>query len=149
MRIDPGTLKGAHAARRLRADPVIWLTTVRADGQPQSTPVWFIWEEDRDTILMFSLPTSPKLENMRGNPKVSLHFNDIAGGDVVSIEGTAMIIDDVPPLDQLSLYVDKYRTLIVQELGTEPEAMARQYSQAIRVHPTRLRALWPVQDPQA
>jgi hypothetical protein len=34
----------AHAAAgRLRAEPIIWLTTVTRSGQPQSTPVWFLW----------------------------------------------------------------------------------------------------------
>ena len=34
----------AAAAARLRTEPVIWLTTVARSGQPQSTPVWFLWE---------------------------------------------------------------------------------------------------------
>jgi PPOX class probable F420-dependent enzyme len=146
MLIDPTTARGAHAARRLRSDPVIWLTTVSAQGQPQSTPVWFIWEEGRGTILIFSIPTSPKLANVRANPKVSLHFNDIAGSDVVTIEGVAEIAHDAPPIDRLPEYVEKYRSLIVEELGSEPEPFARQYSQAIRVTPTRVRALWPVEE---
>jgi len=40
--------KPAHAAAaaRLQTEPVIWLTTVTPSGQPQSTPVWFLWEDD-------------------------------------------------------------------------------------------------------
>jgi PPOX class probable F420-dependent enzyme len=144
MVIDVGTSEGAHAARRLLIDPVVWLTTVRADGQPQSTPVWFIWEEDASAILIFSIPNTPKLANIRSNPKVSVHFNDIGGSDVVAIEGTAVITNDVPPLDRLPQYVEKYHALIVQELGSQPESFASLYSQAIRIRPTRLRALWPV-----
>jgi len=144
MVIDVGTSEGAHAARRLRSDPVVWLTTVRADGQPQSTPVWFIWEEDRSAILIFSIPNTPKLANIRANPKVSVHFNDIGGSDVVAIEGTAVITDDVPPLDRLPQYVEKYHAMIVQDLGSQPEPFSGLYSQAIRIRPTRLRALWPV-----
>src|SRR5438128_1858943 len=119
MIIDPDTPEGAHAARRLRAEPVVWLTTVRHDGQPQSTPVWFIWEQDRGTILMFSIPTSPKLANIRATRRVSLHFNDIGGSDVVTIEGTAEIADDSPTPDRIPQYMEKYRTLIVDELRTE------------------------------
>jgi PPOX class probable F420-dependent enzyme len=143
--IDPDTPRGAHAARRLRNDTVIWLTTVRADGQPQSTPVWFVWEEERGTILLFSIPTSPKLANIRANPKVSLHCDDIGGSDVVAIEGVAELTDDVPSPDAVPTYVEKYRSLIVDELGSDPEAFAGLYSQAVRVRPTRLRALWPVE----
>ena len=36
----------------------VWLTTVRADGMPQPTPVWFIWNKDTDTVVMFSEPAS-------------------------------------------------------------------------------------------
>lgn len=35
---------GGHAERRLREERIAWLTTVRADGQPQSVPVWFLWD---------------------------------------------------------------------------------------------------------
>jgi PPOX class probable F420-dependent enzyme len=145
MRVDAGIPSGAQAARRLRADLVVWLTTVRGDGQPQSTPVWFIWEEDRGSILMFSIPTSPKLANIRDNPKVSLHFNDVGGSDVVTIEGTAEIVTDSPPPDQIPQYVEKYRTLIVDELGSDPQGFARLYAQAIRITPTRVRARWPLE----
>jgi PPOX class probable F420-dependent enzyme len=146
--IDPDTAEGAHAARRLRGDVVIWLTTVRSDGQPQSTPVWFVWEEDRGTILTYSIPTSPKLANIRGNPRVSLHLNDVAGSDVVTIEGRAEITEDAPPVDQVPEYAAKYRALIVDELGSDPQSFAGLYSQAIRIRPTRVRALWPVEDHQ-
>ena len=146
MLIDPETPEGAHAARRLRAETVLWLTTVREGGQPQSTPVWFIWEEEGGTILMFSIPTSPKLANIRATRRVSLHFNDIGGSDVVTIEGTAEIADDSPTPDRIPRYLEKYRARIVDELRSEPEEFGRLYSQAIRITPTRVRALWPVEE---
>jgi PPOX class probable F420-dependent enzyme len=142
--VDPDTSEGAQALRRLRGDTVVWLTTVRSNGQPQSTPVWFIWEEDRGTILMFSIPTSPKLANISSNPRVSLHFNDVGGSDVVAIEGTAEITDEAPPVTEIPRYVEKYRSLIA-DIGTEPEPFARLFAQAVRIRPTRLRALWPVE----
>jgi PPOX class probable F420-dependent enzyme len=146
MLIDPDTPEGALAARRLRNDMVVWLTTVRGDGQPQSTPVWFVWEEDRETILLFSIPTSPKVANIRGHPQVSLHCNDVGGSDVVTIEGIAEVLDGAPRPDEVPRYAEKYRERIVEELGSDPAAFALSYSQAIRVHPTRVRALWPVDE---
>ncbi len=142
--IDAHTPRGAHALRRLRGDTVIWLTTVNADFQPQSTPVWFIWEEEGGTILIYSIPTAPKVSNIRSNPKVSLHFNDVHGSDVVVIEGIAEPVHDAPSISESRDYVEKYRGLIA-ELGSDPESFAGLYAQAISIRPTRVRALWPVE----
>src|SRR5437016_3874892 len=109
----------AHADERLRREVVIWLTTVRPDGQPQSSPVWFLW--DGRTFLIYSLPTSQKLPNIRGNPRVSLHLNDDQGSDVVSIEGLASIGGDEPPLLGVPEYIEKYRDLIADLGTTVPE----------------------------
>ena len=80
MQLDQSTEFGARVARRLESEHVAWLTTVRADGQPQPSPVWFLW--DGDSILIYSRPNQPKLRNIAGNPKVSLSFNsDGDGGD--------------------------------------------------------------------
>lgn len=40
--LDLDSPAGAKADRRLRSEQILWLTTVRADGQPQSSPVWFL-----------------------------------------------------------------------------------------------------------
>ena len=42
--LDTTTEAGGRAERRLREEQIIWMTTVRSDGQPQSVPVWFFWE---------------------------------------------------------------------------------------------------------
>ena len=38
--------KHVHAAKRLRDELIVWLTTVSRLGQPQSSPVWFWWDGD-------------------------------------------------------------------------------------------------------
>ncbi|HEV3497642.1 MAG TPA: TIGR03667 family PPOX class F420-dependent oxidoreductase [Actinomycetes bacterium] len=127
----------ARADRRLRSEPVAWLTTVRADGQAQSSPVWFLW--DGDTFLVYSQPDAPKVGNVAANPRVSLHLNDDgAGGDVVSFEGAATVEPDTPRADRVEGYLAKYRGAIAA-LGYEPGPFARTYSAAIRVRPTRVR----------
>lgn len=60
--LDPSNQAHAKAAERLRAEPVAWLTTVRADGQAQSTPVWFLW--DGDTFLLYSQPDAQHVRNV-------------------------------------------------------------------------------------
>jgi predicted pyridoxine 5'-phosphate oxidase superfamily flavin-nucleotide-binding protein len=42
--LDNTTETGASTEERLREEKIAWLTTVRADGQPQSVPVWFLWD---------------------------------------------------------------------------------------------------------
>jgi len=133
----PSPEKMAHADERLRREVIMWLTTTRSDGQPQSSPVWFLW--DGRTFLIYSLPASQKVPNIRRNPKVSLHLNDDGvGSDVLSIEGLAAIGEQEPSITDVPEYVDKYRDLIA-DLGTEPRAFAGAYSVAIRVTPTRWR----------
>ncbi|HWC39819.1 MAG TPA: pyridoxamine 5'-phosphate oxidase family protein, partial [Acidimicrobiales bacterium] len=73
---------GSAAAERLASTPLAWLTTVRRDGQPQSSYVWFHF--DGTDILVASQPGTAKLRNIRGNPKVSLHLDgDGEGGGVL------------------------------------------------------------------
>ncbi len=43
--LDQGKPAHAAAAGRLQSEPIIWLTTVTPSGQPQSTPVWFLWQD--------------------------------------------------------------------------------------------------------
>src|SRR5450759_2140851 len=97
--IDTKTEAGARAEGRLRDEVMIWLTTVRSDGQPQSSAVWFLW--DGDTFLIYSQPRAPKLRNIAGQPRVSLHLDgDGRGGDIVTIDGVAAIDETAPPVDQ-------------------------------------------------
>src|SRR5580700_4485467 len=73
----------AAAAARLRTEPVIWLTTVARSGQPQSTPVWFLWEAGE--VLIYGLANGPKSRNIGSNPYVSLHLegNGRGGANVI------------------------------------------------------------------
>jgi PPOX class probable F420-dependent enzyme len=120
---------------RLREEEIIWFTTVRPDGQPQSVPVWFLWYGE--TFLIYSQPGRQKLKNVGRNARVGLHLNSNArGGDVVRVEGTAGVAEDVPPATEVGEYVEKYRESICR-IGFEPESFARTYSVALRVTPTR------------
>jgi PPOX class probable F420-dependent enzyme len=128
----------ARADRRLRSELVLWLTTVRADGQPQASPVWFLW--DGETLLIFSQPSAQKLRNLAANPRVAVHVDtDEAGEDVLTIEGTAAVDPDAPPSDQLEEYQAKYRDGI-RAIGMTPEQLAGDYSVAVRIRPTHARA---------
>ena len=129
------TEAGRRAERRLRGEQIIWMTTARSDGQPQSVPVWFFWDGER--FLIYSQPGRQKLRNIERNPRVGLNLNSNAqGGDVVRVEGTAEIVEDAPPAPGVPEYLEKYRDAIAR-IGFDPDGFARAFSVALRVTPTR------------
>ena len=129
--LDTTTEAGSRADRRLREEEVAWLTTVRSDGQPQSVPIWFLW--DGETFLIYSHPGRQKLKNIARNPRVGLNLNsDAHGGAVVRAEGAAEIVEDFPPATEVGEYLEKYRAAIAR-IGYDPDGFARDYSVPIRV----------------
>jgi PPOX class probable F420-dependent enzyme len=131
--------KHAAADARLRADIIIWLTTVTPAGKPQSTPVWFLW--DGAEFLIYGSKDGPKTRNIAVNPQVSLHLDGNGrGGDNVIFEGTASVDPDAPLADAVPDFVAKYLPL-VESYGWTPDSFAGDYPHAIRVTPTRAR-IW-------
>jgi PPOX class probable F420-dependent enzyme len=127
----------AALAERLRTESVAWITTVTPGGQPQSSPVWFLWDEG--VFVVYAQPHSWKVRNTRTNPKVSLHLNsDEEGGEVVTFEGSAQILDRPPPAHEVPAYLAKYRDGIAG-IGMTPEEMGAEYATALRITPTRVR----------
>lgn len=134
--IDRSTDQGKHADERLQREKIVWLTTVSSAGQPQSSPVWFVW--DGTTFLIYSA-TSQKLRNIRRNPRVSLNLNaDEYGGEVLTIEGTAVIVVDAPPASDVPMHMAKYREQI-DGIDMTPERYFTEYTVQIKITPTRIR----------
>lgn len=128
-----------HVRKRLESELIIWLGTVRPDGRPHLIPIWFLWEGE--TLLFFSQPKTQKIRNMQHMPDVTLALDSASHGeDIVILEGRTELLSD-PSITSANLpeYLAKYQALITQ-LGWEPAGMAAEYSQAIRVTPTRIRA---------
>jgi PPOX class probable F420-dependent enzyme len=139
MLVDPNNREHAAAAERLRTDIIAWLTTVTAGGQPQSTPVWFLWENG--TFLIYSRPGMPKLDNIAANPKVAIHLRGTEVGDeIATFDGTAELLDGAPPANQVPAYVEKYRRQM-KGYDWTPARFAELYSESIRVTPTEAR-IW-------
>jgi PPOX class probable F420-dependent enzyme len=136
--LDITTEWGQHAEQRLRSNIIAWLTTVGSDGRPYTSPVWFLW--DGQTILIFSQPNRQKVKNLRKNARVTLALDDTQeGGDVVIVEGTAELMDDPGLSAVLLAFADKYRERL-EKMEWTPEEMAADYSQAIRVTPTKFKS---------
>ena len=123
-------------ARRLSDESVVWLTTAGADGQPQSSPVWFFW--DGSSLWLRSQAQAGKVRNIKANPRVAVHLADDGhGGDIVTIEGRASFED--APQELLATYLSKYGDAIRNELKTSPEQIAADYPTTIHITPTRAR----------
>ena len=129
--------KSAALDARLRAEGIAWITTVAPGGQPQSSPVWFLW--DGGEFLVYAQPRSWKVQNIRAHSAVSLHLNsDEAGGSVATFEGSARIAPGGPQAHQAAAYLEKYREGIAS-IGMTPEQLGAEYSTAVRIAPTRVR----------
>ncbi len=135
--LDLSTVPGLRAEERLRAEVVGWLTTVSPDGQPQSSPVWFLW--DGGSILLRSLAGAPRVRNIRADPKVSFHLDsDGEGGDIVTLECEARIDADGPSASEAASYRSKY-DVKVREYGWTWAGFERDYPIVLRLLPTRVR----------
>jgi PPOX class probable F420-dependent enzyme len=127
--------KHAHVDERLRSDIMIWLNTVRPDGRPHSAAVWFLW--DGSQFLIFSQPRKQKLRNLQHNTNVVLALDNTKNGsDVIAIEGRAELLKDVNVSATLPAFAEKYAPQLKQ-MGWTAESMAADYSQGIRVIPTK------------
>ena len=79
-----------YVHRRLQREKIVWVATVRPNGAPHLTPVWFVWESDRLYICIS--PDSRKARNLAANPQVAVSLED--GRNVVILEGRAAPASD-------------------------------------------------------
>lgn len=119
----------------LQANPVAWLSSVRADGRPHVAPVWFHW--DGEQIVAFSKPTARKIENLRERPTVMLAVGT-PGPDftVELIDATAELPDRAASEVMPEGFGVKYRDLL-RRAGLSVQRFAEVYSQPIVLRPTR------------
>jgi PPOX class probable F420-dependent enzyme len=123
---------------QLDAAEIGWLTTVSGDGQPQTSVVWFL--RHGNAILIYSRPSTAKVRNIQGNPKVAFTLQSDAQGDrVATMEGNAIVESDPTPANEVPSYVEKYREPISRN-GWTPDSFATDYSTLVTVTITRLRA---------
>lgn len=132
----PDTPFGWRVRNRLETEIVAWLTTVRFDGMPQSSPIWFWWDDE--TILIYSKDDTARLRNLERSPAASFHFDGNGrGGDIVVLEGTAGVSED-PPASEVPAYQEKYREEIPR-IGHDPGSFSIAYPVPVRFTPRRLR----------
>lgn len=135
--LDPGNPGNAWAIEHLENDAVGWLTTVSAQGQPQSSIVAFFW--DGAEIIVYSQPGALKVRNIAANPRVAFNLlGDEYGDHMLSVEGIARGDPSLPRQDQVDAYVAKYREPL-EHWGMDPAETAADFSLGLRIRPTRIR----------
>ncbi len=98
MRQNPARWRTIEA--RLGREMSVWIVTVRTDGRPHMTPVWYIWLDDQ---IYFATGTdTQKFANLRHNQKVALALPD--ADSVIILEGEAHAADDRKMIDKLGEY---------------------------------------------
>jgi general stress protein 26 len=89
---------------RLGREMNIWIATVREDGRPHLTPVWFVWLDNK---LYFSTGSdTQKFANLYGNQNVALALPDT--NSVVIIEGEAHASDRATTESLAEFFYNKY-----------------------------------------
>jgi len=93
-----------ETAAKLESQQNIWFGSVRPDGRPHLSPVWFVWHAEK--LYIGTDPKSVKVRNIRQNPQVVLALED--GVHPVICEGIAQVIQ--PPLSEglLAAFYTKY-----------------------------------------
>jgi PPOX class probable F420-dependent enzyme len=132
--MDGSALAALRIERFLETEPVVWLSTIGADGSPSLVPTWFVW--DGSEIVIRSKPGASKVGNLQRDPRAMLALGNAEDDfDVGLLRATAHLEStsgpDLPPL-----FERKYARRIAR-LGLTPAEFARTYSAAIRLTPLR------------
>jgi hypothetical protein len=90
--------------RRLLDEEIVWLSTVRADGTPHVTPVWFVF--DGGTWWIGCNANSVKARNCRSRAAVALALED--GRTPVVAEGLAVVLVANFPREIVDAFARKY-----------------------------------------
>ena len=83
-----------------------WLTTLRRDGSPHVTPIWFLLDED--TFWIASSTVNVKVANVLRDPRVALAVDGTGGRPVVA-QGRAHVHRDIEAYPSLlARFATKY-----------------------------------------
>jgi PPOX class probable F420-dependent enzyme len=89
---------------RLDGERNVWLCTLRPDGSPHVTPVWFVHSAGQWWIG--TAAGNRKVRNVAADPRVSLALEN--GDAPVVAEGTATVYRDTFPAEVVAAFRDKY-----------------------------------------
>lgn len=90
--------------QRLAKEHNAWLATVRPDGRPHVTPVWFVYIDGR--FWVGTGRDNVKTRNVLSNPAVVITLED--GVQPVVAEGTAVVHQNARPDAVVAAFTEKY-----------------------------------------
>ncbi|QFG68418.1 pyridoxamine 5'-phosphate oxidase family protein [Ornithinimicrobium pratense] len=96
---------------RLHLERNVWLGTLRADGSPHITPVWFVYEAE--SWWVGSDGRSIKVRNLSADPRASLALEN--GDAPVVAEGIARIHRADFPDKIVRAFADKFNGWAVED----------------------------------
>jgi len=91
-------------AARLAHDRALWLTTLRPDGSPHTTPVWFV--HDEGTFWICCAAGNVKVANVLDDGRVSLALPDPDAPAVA--QGTAQTLRSGFPEEVVRAFAHRY-----------------------------------------
>jgi general stress protein 26 len=97
------------------------LTTASRDGIPHATWMATMTSFDFRSLLTLTSPDSRKVANIRANPRVEWLFTDAAMKQLVYLEGTATLLEDVAEIKAAwHLIPDKERAYFLSSFNSRP-----------------------------
>ena len=75
----------------LRRRPTATLGTIRRDGSPQASVVWYLWNGGE--FVISTIHTTAKWKNLQRDPRCSLCVEDPDTGEMVVVYGSARLED--------------------------------------------------------
>ena len=109
---------------RLESQQNIWFSSVRPDGRPHLTPIWFVWHTGK--FYCGIDPRSVKSRNIHHNPHVVLALED--GTNPVICEGSVRVVEPPFSEDLLAAFFKKYEWNLLKE---------EQFNQVIEITPVK------------
>jgi PPOX class probable F420-dependent enzyme len=118
----------------LASEPNLILATIRKDGRPQLSPVWFVWRDG--AFFISTTKTTAKWRNLLRNPGCS-GIIDNPNGKYIYVTGTAVLSTEEQPLPTAREIIHKYKT--AEEFGPYMDSVYERGNRGIiRLIPERI-----------
>ena len=105
---------GPETTAFLQSQRNLVLGTLRKDGSPQASPVWYLWTGE--AFVISTITATAKWWNLKRDPRASICVDDPATGQMVVAYGNAVLTDGAD-----EDVWDLTRELVAKNYPDEPE----------------------------